>query len=168
MSKQAMLILELGEHVPITWERFKQEFNGWFFLHERKGVNVYTKLVHQASIAEWSVNYESADEARKKWYATAPTFLAKRQAIASSSGSAIKRTCPQSNSSSRPTCTTCGKSHFGEYRSATGGCFQCGKTGHRANNCSITTAQRQGTQGARFRCRQRCTSSALLTHTRKY
>lgn len=38
MSKQAMLILELGEHVPTTWERFKQEFNDRFFPHEQKGV----------------------------------------------------------------------------------------------------------------------------------
>jgi hypothetical protein len=126
MSKQAMLILELGEDVPITWERFKQEFNDRFFPQEQRqmrareflaltqgdmnveqysnkfielsryapnlvpneetkverflcglqskirgrvichGIKEYTKLVDLASIAERSVNDESADEARKK------------------------------------------------------------------------------------------------------
>ena len=56
-----------------------------------QGVNEYTKLVHQASIAERSVNYESAHEARKKRSAHTPTYPAKRQAIASSSGAAINR-----------------------------------------------------------------------------
>jgi hypothetical protein len=78
------------------------------------GVNEYTKLVHQASIAERSVNDESAYEARKKRSTPTPTYPAKRQAIAISSGAAFKRNCPQPNSSSRPICTTCGKSHFGE------------------------------------------------------
>lgn len=35
MSKQATLILELGEHIPITWERFNRQFNDWFFPHEQ-------------------------------------------------------------------------------------------------------------------------------------
>jgi hypothetical protein len=91
--------------------------------------NEYTKLVHLASIVERSVNDESADEARKKQSAPPPTYPAKRQAIGSSSGAAMKRNYPQSNSSSRPICTTCGKSTLVSAKLQLGAVFSVAKLG---------------------------------------
>jgi hypothetical protein len=75
MSKQAMLITELGEDVPITWERFKQEFNDRFFPLEQRQLRAREFL----ELTQGDMNVEQ------------PTYPAKRQAIGSSSGAATKR-----------------------------------------------------------------------------
>jgi hypothetical protein len=90
-------------------------------------IATFTEMVDMASIAERSVKEVTAEYAQRKWSASQPTYPAKRQATGSSSGAAVKRNPLPSVSEFKACMYKCGKSHFGECRIATGGCFRCGK-----------------------------------------
>ena len=42
----------------------------------------------------------------------------------------------------KPTCVTCGKSHFGECLRGTSYCFGCGKDGHKMRDCPTRDGKR--------------------------
>ncbi|XP_028096138.1 uncharacterized protein LOC114296046, partial [Camellia sinensis] len=40
----------------------------------------------------------------------------------------------------KPTCSDCGKQHFGVYRRTSGACYECGEMGHYVKDCPKTKA----------------------------
>uniref|UniRef100_M1DD77 Gag-protease polyprotein n=1 Tax=Solanum tuberosum TaxID=4113 RepID=M1DD77_SOLTU len=42
---------------------------------------------------------------------------------------------------SKPTCTNCGKKHFGKCLAGTNGCYGCGNIDHQVKNCPTLTAK---------------------------
>ncbi|XP_049386667.1 uncharacterized protein LOC125850871, partial [Solanum stenotomum] len=42
---------------------------------------------------------------------------------------------------SKPTCTTCGKRHYGKCLAGTNGCYGCGKNDHKVKDCPTFTAR---------------------------
>ncbi|XP_049359583.1 uncharacterized protein LOC125824280 [Solanum verrucosum] len=43
----------------------------------------------------------------------------------------------------KPTCSTCGKKHFGKCLASTSGCYGCGKNDHKVRDCPTLTARRR-------------------------
>ena len=51
----------------------------------------------------------------------------------------------------KPTCVTCGKSHYGECLKGTGSCFGCGKKGHKVRDCpTIASIGKEGNKVAQM------------------
>uniref|UniRef100_M1DDH3 Gag-pol polyprotein n=1 Tax=Solanum tuberosum TaxID=4113 RepID=M1DDH3_SOLTU len=51
---------------------------------------------------------------------------------------------------SKPTCSTCGKKHFGKCLAGTSGCYGCGKNDHKVRDCPTLTARGRDAKHASY------------------
>ncbi|XP_035542977.1 uncharacterized protein LOC118346077, partial [Juglans regia] len=170
-STRALVQLELGEAVPITWEYFKKIFLDHFFpqtLQESRARQFMDLTQGSMTVAQYATtfmelsrfaSYLIPDEEKKAEKFRKPSVnremrrVTKRQQQQQLQPASHrdKRHCqdnaqrPQQGESGwLPLCGKCSKRHAGKCLLGTGACFKCGKEGHHLRDCpgkNIATTQ---------------------------
>ncbi|XP_069145434.1 uncharacterized protein [Solanum lycopersicum] len=113
----------LVESGPRGWEEFKEAFLGKYFPRERREVKAeeFNKFRQgNMSVEEYFLKFTMLSRFKKK-----------DQNYEGPSDTKVKGESGSSSQGVKPTCSSCGKQHFGKCIVGTENCFGCGKDGIR-------------------------------------